>query len=116
MVTEEFLDNLMELSEKWHQLYTDYRGKEYWDKTSVAEQRKQLQFDGVHIREHVHKIELPTLVIWGKNSNKGLELGYMLYKLFPNAQLHIFDEANHFLWLDQWKDFNSLVTWFGSKN
>jgi len=115
MVTEEFLDNLMELSEKWHQLYTDYRGKEYWKKTSVAEQRKQLQIDGVHIREHVHKILIPTLVIWGKNSNKGLDLGYMLYKLFPNAQFHIFDQANHFLWLDQWKDFNTLVTWFGSK-
>jgi hypothetical protein len=26
----------------------------------------------------------------------------------PDAQLHVFDKANHFVWLDQWRDFNSF--------
>ncbi len=29
--------------------------------------------------------------------------------------MHKFYKTNHFLWLDQWKEFNSLVTWFFTK-
>ena len=115
MVTEEFLDHLMELSGKWSQLYMDHRGKDFWSRTSLADHRRQLEVDGKHIREHVHRIETPTLVVWGRNSNKGLDMGFLLYKLFPNAQMHILDKANHFLWLDQWRDFNALVEWFVEK-
>jgi pimeloyl-ACP methyl ester carboxylesterase len=112
MLTEELLDHLMELSKKWNALYMKYQGKEYWQKTSLEEQRKQLHIDGKHIREHVHKIKVPTLVIWGRNSNKGVDAGFQLYKRIPNAQMHIFDQANHFLWLDHVEEFNSLVTWY----
>ena len=68
--------------------------------------------DGVHISNHVHNISVPTLVIWGKQSNKGVDPGIELYKMIPDAQMHIFHKANHFVWLDQPKDFNSLVLWF----
>ena len=115
MVSEEFLDHLMELSGRWSRLYDEHRGEKYWAKQTLAGQRRQLEIDGKHIREHVHKIRTPTLVVWGKNSNKGLDMGFLLYKLFPNAQMHILDKANHFLWLDQWRDFNALVEWFIEK-
>ncbi len=57
MVTEEYLDHLMELSARWNDLY----------------------------------------------------------KSIPNAQMHIFDKASHFIWLDQPEDFNHLATWFLGK-
>ncbi len=115
MLTEEFLDHLLELSKKWNKLYMSHKGKDYWRSHTVEEHSKQHYIDGVHIRDLVKNIETPTLMIWGKNSNKGLDPGLDLYKQIPNAQMHIFDKANHLLWLDQWEDFNSLVTWFLTK-
>jgi len=115
MITEELMDHLDELSKRWSKLYEDHKGKEYWEKTSLKKYHEMYYFDGAHIRDHVHKIGVPTLVVWGKNSNKGIDPGVSLYKRIPNAQMHIFDKANHFLWLDQWEDFNSLVTWFLTK-
>ena len=116
MMTEEYLDYLMELSGKWNEIYMKHNGKEYWCKNGMEGAARMYYFDGAHIRDHVHKIKAPTLVIWGKNSNKGIDPGFELYKAIPNAQMHIFDKANHFLWLDQPEDFNNMVTWFLSKS
>ena len=92
------------------------KGKEFWDGTSLKEHSKEFYVDGVHIRERVKEIGVPTLVIWAKNSNKGLDPGVALYKCIPDAQMFVFDKANHFLWLDHPKDFNSLVTWWLTKD
>ena len=78
----------------------------------MIDHSKEKFIDGVHIREKVNEIGVPTLVIWGRNSNKGIDPGIQLYKSIPDAQMHIFDKANHFLWLDHPKKFNTLVTWF----
>ena len=78
--------------------------------------KNQTFMEGKHISEHVKKINVPTLVIWGKQSNKGVDAGVEVYKRIPDAQMHIFDKANHFVWLDQPEDFNSLVTWFLTKD
>ena len=114
-VSEEYLDHLAELSAHWNGLYTKHMGKEYWEKNGMAGASEMYYFDGAHMRDHVHKISVPTLVIWGRNSNKGLDPGFDLYKSIPNAQMHILDKADHFLWVDQPEDFNSLVTWFLGK-
>ena len=102
----------MELSAKWNDLYMKYKGKEYWAKQGMQGSHDMYYFDGAHIRDHVHKIKTPTMVLWGRNSNKGIDPGIQLYKSIPDAQMHIFDKANHFLWLDHPKKFNTLVTWF----
>ena len=117
MLTKEFLDHLEGLSKKWYDVYMKYQGKEYWKKMTIRQFNEQHFFEkGTHIRDVVRNIKTPTLVVWGKNSNKGVDPGVTLYKQIPDAQMHIFDKANHFLWLDQWKDFNSLVTWFLTKD
>ena len=72
-------------------------------------------FEGKHIRDHVHRIKNPTLFIAGKNSVKGIDPQYELYKRMPNAQMHILDKASHFCWWDQVQDFNDLVLWFVTK-
>jgi pimeloyl-ACP methyl ester carboxylesterase len=116
MVSEEFLDYLMNLSTKWNKLYMDHKGKEYWGDQGLTGHSDMYGFDGKHIRDHVKDISRPTMVVWGKNSNKGVDPGLDLYKRIPDAQMHVFDKANHFLWLDQWQEFNSLVTWFLNKD
>ncbi len=65
-----------------------------------------------HISEVVNQLVVPTLVIWGKQSNKGVDKGIELFKKIPDAQLHIFDKANHFVWMDQVDGFNRVVRWF----
>jgi pimeloyl-ACP methyl ester carboxylesterase len=115
MITEEFLDHLMSLSKKWNSLYMRHRGRDYWTSHTIPKHNDQYYIHGVHIKNLVETIRKPTLVLWGKNSSKGIDPGVELYKRIPDAQMHIFDKANHFLWLDQPMDFNSLVTWFLKK-
>jgi len=111
MITNEFVEHLMGLSKRWNSVYLENYGDDYWQ-GGLDGHTNMYFYDDKHIREHVHKIKTPTLVIWGRNSNKGIDPGYELYKSIPNAQMHIFSQANHFLWLDQPDDFNSLVKWF----
>ena len=112
MVNDEFVIHLMELSGKWNELYMAYQGKAYWEKNGMDGANLMYFIDEKHIREHVIKITTPTLLLWGKNSNKGIDPGYGLYKKMKNTEMAIFDKANHFLWLDQPDKFNTLVTWF----
>jgi 2-hydroxy-6-oxonona-2,4-dienedioate hydrolase len=114
MITDPLLDRLCALSERWNSLYMQ-RIRNFWSENGLERQRAMYAVDGVHISEHVHTVQRPTLVIWGKLSNKGVDPGVELYKQIPGAQMHIFDQANHFVWLDQPHDFNSLVTWFLSR-
>jgi pimeloyl-ACP methyl ester carboxylesterase len=111
-VTEEWLDLLWQSGKKWMDTYMGHRGKDYWADKALNGHYAQFEVKGVQIREHVDKITCPTLVIWGRNSVKGLDPGFDVYKGLPNAELHVFNDANHFLWLDQPEKFNSLVTWF----
>ena len=115
MVTEKLLDRLLILSGRWNDVYMK-RIREFWREEGMEKKKQMYSIDGKHISEWVETVRVPTLVIWGKHSNKGLEKGIELYKRIPDAQMHIFDKANHFVWLDQPKEFNSLVTWFLKKD
>jgi pimeloyl-ACP methyl ester carboxylesterase len=115
MVSEDLLDRLMVLSGKWNDLYMA-NIREFWRQRGVEKKAEMYSVDGRHISEWVETIRVPTLVVWGKHSNKGLQKGIELYQRIPDAQMHIFDKANHFVWLDQPKEFNSLVTWFLKKD
>ncbi|MQA76930.1 MAG: alpha/beta fold hydrolase [Streptosporangiales bacterium] len=112
-LTDEFLDRLVELAKRWSDIHLT-RAREFWADTTQAwvEKHEMYTVNGVHISEEIQKLSVPTLVLWGKQSNKGVDRGYELYKKIPGAQFHVFDHANHFLWLDQPRDFNAIVEWF----
>jgi pimeloyl-ACP methyl ester carboxylesterase len=38
--------------------------------------------------------------------------GLEIYKKVEDAEMHIFDKAGHFVWLDQPKKLNDLTTYF----
>jgi 2-hydroxy-6-oxonona-2,4-dienedioate hydrolase len=109
MLSDEWVSRLVVLAHKWLPIW-EQPWRQFWA-DGGARNRQQYIVDGVHLGEQVHKLVRP-LVIWGKNSVKGIDNGVAFYKRIPDAQFHIFDRANHFLWLDQWKDFNGLVTWY----
>ncbi|MGO7133570.1 alpha/beta fold hydrolase [Rhizobium leguminosarum] len=113
MLSDPFLERLVPLAEKWLPIWRE-PWREFWA-DGGKRNREQYEIDGQHISAFVQNLPSPPLIIWGKNSAKGLDTGIELYKRIPDAQFHIFDKANHFLWLDQWRDFNSLVSWFLSK-
>ena len=115
MVTDEYVDYLEETSRRWTAFYLEHRGKKFWDRQDVKGHHDMYFFEGKHIRDHVHRIKNPTLFIAGKNSVKGIDPQYELYKRMPNAQMHILDKASHFCWWDQVRDFNDLVLWFVTK-
>jgi pimeloyl-ACP methyl ester carboxylesterase len=114
MLSDDFIDRLIPLALKWMPIW-----KEPWPRfwsDGGRRNREQYFVAGVHISERVHTLRSLPLIVWGKNSVKGIENGVSLYQRIPGAQLHVFDKANHFLWLDQWQDFNSLSTWYLTRN
>ncbi|MEL0108051.1 MAG: alpha/beta hydrolase [Rhodospirillaceae bacterium] len=111
-VTDEWIDHLWSYKEKWMPIYLSHRGKDYWKDKALNGHYAQFEVNGIQIREHVHKITVPTLVLWGRNSVKGMDPGFEVYKNLPNAEMYVFNNANHFLWTDKPEKFNSLVTWF----
>lgn len=113
MISEAFLQRTVPLAAKWLPVW-DQPWRAFWADGGVRN-REQYLVDGIHLGELVHTIDRRPLVIWGNNSAKGIENGLGFYRRIPGAQLHVFDKANHFLWLDQWKEFNSLVSWFLSR-
>ena len=113
-LSDAFVDCAHKLALVWADMYAAH-DQMLWAEGKAAGQRwrqEQYSFDGRHISESIKNIAMPTLVIWGRQSNKGLDAGFEMYKKLPNAQMHIVDRANHFVWIDRPKTFNSLVSWY----
>jgi pimeloyl-ACP methyl ester carboxylesterase len=111
MVTEDLLDRLVALSAKWNDRYMLFV-RDLWSHDGWSRRLAMRLVDGKQLVELVHTIERKTLVIWGRESKKDLDKGIELFKLIPDAEMHIFERANHFVWMDQPEKFNSLVTDF----
>jgi pimeloyl-ACP methyl ester carboxylesterase len=109
MISDPWVSRVIPLAEKWMPIW-DKPWRAFWADGGVRN-RNQYLVDGRHLSERIPQLVRP-LIVWGKNSAKGVENGLALYKTIPDAQFHVFDKADHFLWLDQWKEFNSLVSWF----
>lgn len=112
MITPEWVDYLLALSRLWNGHYMD-KVRKVWEKGYGSAYTSNFDIDeGVHIKERFPEISMPTLFVWGNQSVKPFEAGIALSKTVFNAELHLFDQANHFLWLDKADEFNGLLTWF----
>lgn len=110
-----YLDRCAELAKKWLPIW-DRPWKQFWA-DGGERNKEQYLVDGSPLRDRVTELtKFRPLVIWGKNSIKGLDNGVDLFRRIPDAQFHVFDKADHFLWIDQWFEFNSLSTWFLTRN
>lgn len=112
MLSDPFVERALALGRKWAPIWHK-PWREFWA-DGGKRNRDQYIVDGRHLGESARNLVKP-LIIWGNNSVKGISNGVDFYRSIPDAQFHVFDKANHFLWLDQWKEFNSLVTWFLSR-
>ncbi|MGO7133564.1 alpha/beta fold hydrolase [Rhizobium leguminosarum] len=111
VVPDAFLHRCVKLAETW-MLIWDQPWRKFWADGGVRN-RAQYIVDGVHLGDVVYKLPKPPLLVWGRNSVKTIDNGVNLYKRCPSgSQFHVFNHANHFLWIDQWSDFNDLVAWY----
>lgn len=114
ILPDAFLRRAVELSRKWMPIYEE-PWKAFW-KDGDARNIEQYLVDGKNMIEHLPDLVQHPLIIWGNNSVKGVDAGFEMYKRMTGAEFYVFDKANHFLWIDRWRDFNSLVTWFLTRN
>lgn len=65
------------------------------------------------IKINLHKIQAPTLIIWGKQ-DKFLPVShaYIAKKSIPNSTLHLFEKCGHMPMYEYIDDFNSIVIKF----
>ncbi len=58
-------------------------------------------------------ISVPTLIIWGADDRVlPLDAGFILRKLIPNADMHIFSKCGHWAQWERPDEFNALVDVF----
>ncbi|HEY7645666.1 MAG TPA: alpha/beta hydrolase [Hyphomicrobiales bacterium] len=113
-LSEQLVEHALQLAQAWGDLYRAH-DEMTWANGQAAGmdwRREQYSYNARHISHAIGEIGAPTLVIWGRNSNKGLDAGFEMYKKLPRAQMHILDRANHFVWIDRPMAFNGLVSWY----
>lgn len=55
----------------------------------------------------------PTLVVWGMDDRAGaLDVGLVMTRLIPNAQMHIFNNCGHWAQVEHAAEFSELVLGF----
>ena len=64
------------------------------------------------IYEELHRLKVPTLLLWGANDSGGPRRGLLLQEKIPGAELHIFDRCGHWVQRDQRDRVNRIVSDF----
>jgi pimeloyl-ACP methyl ester carboxylesterase len=55
-------------------------------------------------------VKSPTLVVWGMDDRAGaLDVGLLMTRSIPNAQMHIFNKCGHWAQVEHAEEFNRLV-------
>lgn len=61
----------------------------------------------------IERIAVPTLLIWGQEDRVlPLDAAFLLLKLIPNADLHVFSKCGHWVQWERADEFNELVAAF----
>jgi pimeloyl-ACP methyl ester carboxylesterase len=65
------------------------------------------------LEERLPDLKCKTLIIWGKNDHgTSVEQAWLLFQKIPRAELHIFDEAAHWVHWDHAERVNGLIKSF----
>jgi pimeloyl-ACP methyl ester carboxylesterase len=68
---------------------------------------------GYDTRERLRDIEVPTLIVWGRNDRLvPLRAAYAYQRRIPHARLEILDRAGHIPMLERPREFNALLDAF----
>lgn len=68
---------------------------------------------GYDTRERLKEIEIPTLIVWGRNDRLvPLKAAYSYQRRIPHARLEVFDRTGHLPMLERPAEFNALLDEF----
>jgi pimeloyl-ACP methyl ester carboxylesterase len=68
---------------------------------------------GYDTRERLREIEIPTLIVWGRNDRLvPLRAAYAYQRLIPHAQLKVLDRTGHIAMLERPREFNAALDRF----
>ena len=82
-------------------------------KNSEAQSARRNAAPAKPIEDELADIKCKTLILWGNNDRgAAVERALLLFRLIPNAELHIFDRCAHWVQWDQAARFNRIVADF----
>ena len=65
------------------------------------------------LNDEFKDIKSPVLVVWGMDDRAGaLDVGLLMTRSIPNAQMHIFNKCGHWAQVEHAEEFNQLVLGF----
>ena len=53
------------------------------------------------VHDKLPSLNVPTLLLWGKDDRVSVERGILLFRLIPGAEMHVFDNCGHWVQIDQ---------------
>lgn len=66
-----------------------------------------------NLAKEIHKIKVPTLLVWGLNDNiTPPNVGHEFHKLLPNSELRFIDKCGHAAMMEQPHEFNLCLQRF----
>jgi pimeloyl-ACP methyl ester carboxylesterase len=97
-------------------LYTLLREKDYYRANKVLK-KTMTNVLGVDLTNHLEKIKVPTLILWGGEDRiTPIEDAYLMNKKVVHSQLKIFKEEGHNLPLRKPKELAQTITKFVREN
>jgi 4,5:9,10-diseco-3-hydroxy-5,9,17-trioxoandrosta-1(10),2-diene-4-oate hydrolase len=101
-----------ELIEERYQQATDPETLRAMASMGASFMRAESYEDGMLWRE-VHRLRQRVLLVWGREDRVNpLDGALIALKQIPRAQLHVFSRCGHWAQLEQFDEFNRLVTTF----
>ena len=86
---------------------------------SIESTNADLMFNGKHISEFAHKLEMPILMPWGRDDTSMkpddgyfCEYGWRFFHKLQNAEMYVIPRAKHHVFTDRAERWSELVTSF----
>jgi len=83
--------------------------------TSAAAHFRDTNIDGKRVTKLLSKIRSPTLIVWSTLNNNPIDMGLFLLNGIESSQMHVFRDAKHEVFIDQYSEFNYLIKTFCKK-
>lgn len=102
-----------ELLNKWRKTF----GSSDYQNTSGIMQKVFVNVVNQDLKNFMHKINVPTLLIWGENDTATpIKDARIMEKLIPNSGLVILKNCGHYCFLEKSYEFNIIINNFLNKD
>lgn len=111
LVTRERIERALMIALKNHEIN---KARTAATGSSIEARNRNVSVNGKHISNYLGSLKMPVLIVWGRHDWGicQLETGVRLFKLIPNAEMHILPSSKHMPMVDTPERFAAVISEF----